>query len=96
MGRQALYTKKGAQVNPCRVVWYNRRAMTDHNQHEELLTLQQVGEVLQVSRRTVERMIERGELTAIRIGPRLIRIRRADLNAYIQMCAASGDDSSGA
>jgi len=47
----------------------------------EYLTISQVAgpDWLNCSDDTVRRMIARGELKAVRIGPRLIRIRRADL-----------------
>lgn len=46
----------------------------------ELLTMAYVADdVLHCSQDTVRRMVARGELTAVRIGPRLIRIRRRDL-----------------
>jgi len=39
------------------------------------ITVQQAAEELQVSTKTIRRMISRGELEAKRVGPRLIRIR---------------------
>lgn len=41
----------------------------------EWLTIEQTAELLQLSAKTVRRMISRGELDARRIGPRLIRVR---------------------
>ena len=47
-----------------------------------LLTKDQVAELLQVSRRTVERMEETGELEPVRIG-RMVRYRPEDIDAFI-------------
>ena len=48
-----------------------------------LLTLQDVADFLQVSTRTVRRLVDRGELTAFRIG-RSIRVRREDLRRLVE------------
>ncbi len=47
-----------------------------------LLTKDQVADLLQVSRRTVERMEENGELQPVRIG-RIVRYRPEDIEAFI-------------
>lgn len=52
-----------------------------------LLTKDQVAELLQVSRRTVERMEESGELEPLRIG-RMVRYRPADIEALISRKSA--------
>ena len=49
---------------------------------EQLLTIQDVVKRLQVSESTVRRMIDRGELRAIRIG-RQIRIKPEDVESFI-------------
>ena len=48
-----------------------------------LLTLHDVADFLQVSTRTVRRLVDRGELTAFRIG-RSIRVRHEDLRRLIE------------
>ncbi len=53
---------------------------------EELLTVEQVAEYLQVSMSTVRRMIQKGELPAQRVR-RLVRVPRAAVEAYL-----AGDD----
>lgn len=50
---------------------------------DELLTLQQVAEILQVTVTTVRTRITRGELRACRIGPRALRIRRSDFERIL-------------
>jgi excisionase family DNA binding protein len=47
---------------------------------DELLTQQQVAEILQVTVATVRSRIDRNELRAYRVGPRAVRIRRSDLD----------------
>lgn len=49
---------------------------------DQLLTLQQVADRLQVSISTVRRLIDAGELRTVRIG-RNLRVRPEDLRAYI-------------
>lgn len=48
-----------------------------------LLTKVEAGEVLKVSRPTLERMIGRGELAVVRIGARGIRIPEDEVRRYI-------------
>lgn len=48
-----------------------------------LLTLDEVAQRLKVSPSTARRLIRRGGLKTVRLG-RLIRVRPADLNAYIE------------
>lgn len=50
---------------------------------DQLLTLQQVADRLQVSMSTVRRLVDAGKLKAIRIG-RNLRVRPEDLAAYIE------------
>ena len=56
----------------------------------EVLTLKQVAEWLQVSERTVLRMIDDGRIKAIKVG-RQWRFRADDIEAYLQ-----GGDKDGA
>lgn len=53
--------------------------MSEH----ELLTVREVAQFLKVKERTVRDMINRGELSAVKIG-KAFRIRRSDLEALIQ------------
>jgi len=48
----------------------------------DLLTLDQVAEHLQVSRRTVERLVAAGRIRIVRVG-RLIRVSERELEAYL-------------
>lgn len=46
---------------------------------DRLLTIRQAAEQLQISERTVRRLIGTGALPAVKIGGRLVRIRARDL-----------------
>lgn len=46
-----------------------------------LVTIAAAAEYLDVSQRTVRRLVARGELVARRIGPRLVRVELASLEA---------------
>ena len=50
----------------------------------EWLTVEQVAEWLQVSTKTIRRYIEDGSLPAVNLGGRAIRIRRQDLEVWLQ------------
>lgn len=49
----------------------------------KLLTLDEVAERLQVSRRTVQRHIKAGKLVAIKMN-RAVRVRHSDLEKFIE------------
>jgi len=51
---------------------------------EKLLTVDEVAEILRVSPSTVYRRIQAGELPAIKLGHRQVRIKQEDLDAYIE------------
>lgn len=57
----------------------------------DFLTVKEVAEILRVSQPTVLRMIDDGELRAIRVRNQW-RIRRADLDGYLQRGGSSGKD----
>lgn len=50
----------------------------------QLLPLQQAAEESSCSVSTLRNLIARGDLTAYRFGPRMIRVRRQDLEALLQ------------
>lgn len=51
---------------------------------DTLLTLEEVAKILQVSIRTVRRYIAAGQIKATRVGVRLLRVRPADLEAFLK------------
>jgi len=53
--------------------------ITHETAKSEYCTIAEAAQLLRVSKPTVSRWIESGRLPAVRVGPRLIRIRRVDL-----------------
>lgn len=49
---------------------------------ENMLTVKQAAEILQLHHRTIQRMIARGEIKAVKVANRW-RIRRQDLEDYM-------------
>lgn len=54
---------------------------------ESMLTLKEVARYLHVVPLTVYRMIDRGDLSAVKVG-RVWRIRKQDLQAYLERSAS--------
>jgi excisionase family DNA binding protein len=50
---------------------------------KELLTVAEVADQLRVNQQTIRNWIDRGELAAIRVGPRRVRIRSSALEEFI-------------
>jgi excisionase family DNA binding protein len=50
----------------------------------DLLTIRQVAEYMGCSETTIRNRAKEGSLKAVRLGPRMIRIRRDDLDAILQ------------
>jgi excisionase family DNA binding protein len=50
---------------------------------ETYLTVAEVAELLRLNQQTVRNIIDRSELRAVRVGPRRVRIRQSDLDAFI-------------
>jgi excisionase family DNA binding protein len=57
----------------------NRRERRHH-----LIGLQQAAEYCDVSYRTVRRWIANGDLNAVRVGPRLLKVDADELAAFLQ------------
>jgi excisionase family DNA binding protein len=53
------------------------------------MTVQEVADVLKLNQQTVRNWIDRGELPAVRVGQRRVRIRQSDLDAFIASGAIS-------
>lgn len=51
---------------------------------EELLTVLQAASYLQLSDKTIRRLINNCQLTAFKVGNRSWRIKRSDIEAYLQ------------
>ena len=50
---------------------------------DEFLTVKEVAELLKLNEQTLRNMIDRGELPAVRVGSRRVRIRQSDLDAFL-------------
>ena len=54
-----------------------------HMTSQQLFTLRQAADIACVDPKTIRRRISDGDLRATRLGPRLIRIAEADLDAFL-------------
>jgi len=51
----------------------------------KLLTLREVADALQVSERTIRRLVNRGDLAGFKVGDRgQVRVKSEDLEAYLE------------
>lgn len=70
------------------------KPITDHKGHplhDELLTLQQAADCLQVTTRTIRNLIHKGELPARRIGrSRMLRVQASALHDLLTNVRAAG------
>ena len=57
---------------------------------DEFLTVAEVAELLKVNPQTVRNWIDRNELPAVRVGQRRVRVRRADLDQFLESGATAG------
>ncbi len=51
---------------------------------DELLTIEEAANILKVSKVQIYRLWKKGELPVVRMGRRYTRIRRQDIDAFIQ------------
>jgi excisionase family DNA binding protein len=54
-----------------------------HGSTEPMMTYQEAAELMEISRRTLQRAAAVGDLAVVRIGHRTVRIHRQDLDAWI-------------
>jgi excisionase family DNA binding protein len=50
---------------------------------DEFLTIAEVAEMLRLNQQTVRNMIDRGEMGAVRVGQRRVRVRQSQLDAFL-------------
>ncbi len=50
---------------------------------DEFLTVAEVAQLLKLNQQTIRNMIDRGELGAVRVGPRRVHIRQSQLDAFL-------------
>lgn len=55
---------------------------------DEFLTVKEVAELLKLNPQTVRNMGDRGELPIVRVGSRRVRIRRSDLDQFLEAGAS--------
>jgi excisionase family DNA binding protein len=60
---------------------------------DELLTIEEAANILRVSKVQIYRLWKRGELPVVRMGRRYTRIRRQDINAFIERHTDKGGQS---
>jgi excisionase family DNA binding protein len=63
-------------------------------EEEAFLTPQEVSDLLQVSAQTVRRWIKDEDLPAYKVGPRVWRIRKEDLNVWLEQQRSANTTSS--
>jgi excisionase family DNA binding protein len=80
---------KPTKINPSKIMNAVVSSPTNSAPVLGAFTLPQVARMLSVSKRTIEREIERGRLKVVRIG-RCVRIKPDDLAAYSSGLGSSG------
>src|SRR5438105_10512310 len=58
---------------------------------DEFLTVREVADLLKINQQTIRNWIDRGDFPAVRVGPRRVRIRRVDLDAFLAAGSSSSD-----
>ena len=53
-------------------------------ENEQFLTTNEIAEILRVHQRTVQRWISSNRLKATKVGPKILRVRREDLNKFLE------------
>ena len=51
---------------------------------DEFLTVAEVTQLLKVNQQTVRNWVDRGELAAVRVGARRVRVRQSDLDTFLE------------
>ena len=52
--------------------------------NDEFLTTNEIAEILRVHQRTVQRWISANRLKATKVGPKILRVRRQDLDEFLE------------
>jgi excisionase family DNA binding protein len=60
---------------------------------DEFLTVAEIAELLKLNGQTIRNWIDRGELPAVRVGSRRVRVRRSDLDAFLEASSTSRTDA---
>ena len=59
---------------------------------ETYLTVAEIAEQLKMNPQTIRNWIDRGSLPAVRVGPRRVRVRQADLDEFLSKAATPRAD----
>lgn len=51
---------------------------------EKLLTTNEIAKILRVHQRTVQRWISSNQLKATKVGPKILRVRKKDLDEFLE------------
>lgn len=63
---------------------HKRQEQEDNSvEKSQLLTTHEIAEILRVHQRTVQRWISSNRLKAIKVGPKIFRVRKQDLNEFL-------------
>lgn len=52
--------------------------------YEKLLSTSEIAEILRVHQRTVQRWISSNRLKATKVGPKILRVRKQDLDKFLE------------
>jgi excisionase family DNA binding protein len=88
LGTRSLLLDPGSPLQPILESGLPRRILSlarldSTNVDDEFLTVMEVAETLKLNPQTVRNWIDRGELSAVRLGSRRVRIKRSDLDAFL-------------
>lgn len=56
---------------------------SDNQENGQFLTTGEIAEILRVHQRTVQRWISSNRLKATKIGPKILRVRKQDLDEFL-------------
>jgi excisionase family DNA binding protein len=62
---------------------------------EEFLTVAEIAELLKLNPQTVRNWIDRRELPAVRVGKRRVRVRRVDLDRFLEASSSEAEQPAG-
>ncbi len=68
-----------------RIMRQERHGQEDNGgENEKFLTTNEIAEILRVHQRTVQRWISSNRLKATKVGPKILRVRKQDLDEFLE------------